>query len=481
VENTSPILPTPSHLSLDKKTDRWLFVVLFIIVALAPLPLGANRPLPMAMLGVAIGMLLILWSLLLSFGRLSMRIDSKRLRWPIFFYFIVCLWILIQWMPGLPFQITDPIWKEAGRRLGEPNLLPHISVNPNATLEGLMHLLAYAGIFWLTFQFTRQSERAWTAVRAITIIGSLYALYGIIIYMTGNGWILIYPKWSYPHSLTSTFVNRNSYASFAGLTLLCAVSLFIKHLRPFFALRHPLRSKIAIIVEQVLAKAVWKTAAILIISTALLLSTSRAGVASTLVGLLCLLAFYLSQQRLKKLHALTLVVGAITAGMIVFAASGNHISKRLEVDQIDSNFDVRKRIYNLTWEAIMTSPWKGTGFGTFADVFPAYRDADRLSPVLWDKAHNTYLENALELGLPAALLLNLALALLAIRCARGVVVRRRDKLLPALGVGASILVGLHSLVDFSLQIPAVAILYACIMGLAVGQSWHIRSADLNEP
>ena len=32
------------------------------------------------------------------------------------------------------------------------------------------------------------------------------------------------------------------------------------------------------------------------------------------------------------------------------------------------------------------------------------------------------------------------------------------------------LVGLHALVDFSLQIPAVAILYACILGIGCAQA-----------
>jgi len=37
-----------------------------------------------------------------------------------------------------------------------------------------------------------------------------------------------------------------------------------------------------------------------------------------------------------------------------------------------------------------------------------------------------------------------------------------------------LLVGAHSLVDFSLQIPAVAFTYALIMGAAVGQAKPTR-------
>ena len=38
-------------------------------------------------------------------------------------------------------------------------------------------------------------------------------------------------------------------------------------------------------------------------------------------------------------------------------------------------------------------------------------------------------------------------------------------------VAASVLVGVHAMVDFSLQLPAVALLYALIMGVACAQSW----------
>ncbi|MCP4196499.1 MAG: hypothetical protein GY762_05045, partial [Proteobacteria bacterium] len=41
----------------------------------------------------------------------------------------------------------------------------------------------------------------------------------------------------------------------------------------------------------------------------------------------------------------------------------------------------------------------------------------------------------------------------------------------ATGLAATTLVSSHALFDFSLQIPAVAITYAAIMGLAVAQSF----------
>jgi O-antigen ligase len=87
------------------------------------------------------------------------------------------------------------------------------------------------------------------------------------------------------------------------------------------------------------------------------------------------------------------------------------------------------------------------------------------------RAHNTYLENALELGIPAAAMLCLAIALIAVQCFLGVGRRRRDFVFPALACAVSVQVAVHSLVDFSLQIPAVAAAYALVLGLGYAQSW----------
>ena len=102
-------------------------------------------------------------------------------------------------------------------------------------------------------------------------------------------------------------------------------------------------------------------------------------------------------------------------------------------------------------------------------MFKLYRSED--VQYLYDKAHNSYLENSFELGIPVALSLFLSLLGLFWLCLKGVFSRQRNWLYPATGVAATALVASHSLIDFSLQIPAVAITYSAIMGLAVAQSF----------
>jgi len=450
--------------------ERAVFAALILVVALAPLPFGSDRPLPAALLAFAVGLLLMGWSLtfLLSRDR-RLPVPLSRIGWPLALYAVVCLWILIQWSPGMFSGVSDPIWREAARLL-DMDVDARISVAPEATITGLMHLLTYAGVFWLSLQFNREPDRTRLSIRAVAAIGTLYALYGLGVFLSGNESILIYRKWVYADSLSSTFVNRNSYATFAGLTLLCAVTVLIDRLRHLLSLERPLRIKVAMIIEELAARSAWTTVFVLAISLALVFSTSRAGVVSSMCGLILLLAIQAARRALSKTQMALMAAVALLLALATFVASGHRLSDRLAAENVGESFEQRNAVYATTLDAIESSPWTGTGFGTFADVFPAYR-SDSLYNVYWDKAHNTYLENALELGVPAAVLLNLAIFLLAFRTARGVAIRRREKGWPAIGLAATVIVALHSYVDFSLEIPAVAILYAFLLGLSVSQSW----------
>lgn len=449
--------------------SRALFSILVTLVALAPLPLASNRPLPAALLGFGAGMALLLWSVSIARGA-RIAVPPARIAWPLGLFTAVCLWSLAQWLP-LPIEAWgDPIWSEAGKALGTP-LTNRITVNPEATLTGLMRLLTYGIVFWLTLQLTREAEEARRALRTAVFIGAVYASYGLIVYLLGNQWLLIYPKWAYLDALTSTFVNRNSFATFAGLSLLCAVSMLLDSIGHIFSLRRSMRQKLALVIEHALGDARWMVLAVLIIAIALLLTASRAGVASSLVALLFLFALRQSGGASLRSAAVTL---ALLGGLLALAVSigGSGLMERYARDDVWLNQVKRADIYNTTWAVIASNPWTGTGLGTYEDVIAGYRDGSIDMRYKIDKAHNSYLETIAELGLPAALALHTALLLLALRAAKGLAERRRNRSLPAIGLAATLLVALHALVDFSLQISAVAIFYVFILGLSVSQSWR---------
>ena len=120
------------------------------------------------------------------------------------------------------------------------------------------------------------------------------------------------------------------------------------------------------------------------------------------------------------------------------------------------------------------APLTGFGLGSYEYVYPFY--AQEHFRVTMDKAHNDYLELAAGIGLPAALLWWAAMAWAVGLCVQAVFVRRHDRVYPLIALGATALVGFHSIFDFSLQIPAIALMYAVILGLGVAQSFSSRAA-----
>lgn len=453
---------------------RLIFAGLIAVVALAPLPLGSNRPLPAALLLAATGALLVAWPAVVLFSREGLRMGSLQvLITPALLYALVLAWVFFQAAPlppalsGLLQSWGDPLWREASAALGS-NLAPHISINPAATLEGGFRLITYGGLFWLAFQLTRDPARAAQARLVIIAIGSAYSLYGLFALFGGEAWLLGTIGARPDQSLTSSFVNRNSYATFAGLTLLAALSLFLERIRHLVTLDGSLKRKAALIIEHIVFQSRLLTAAILTITLALFLTTSRGGIFASLFALGALILLQLPRRGGKGRQPLGLVA-LVILGVAVVAGGGNFLD-RLERQGLSLETDLRSTLFSTTIGAIKTAPLKGTGFGTYKEAIEPYRANDPNIFALWEKAHNTYLENALELGLPAALALNIAILLVARVAYKGVRERRRHKSFPALGVAATLLVGLHALVDFSLQIPAVAVLYAFMMGLAVAQS-----------
>jgi O-antigen ligase len=141
--------------------------------------------------------------------------------------------------------------------------------------------------------------------------------------------------------------------------------------------------------------------------------------------------------------------------------------KRVEVDST-----TRLNAYKIALTAIADNPWRGFGLGAFDAAFKMYRDSTVRA--WFHHAHNDYLELAVELGVPFALMYLFAVMAAISCCVQGAAKRKRDEVFPILAVAASATVGLHSFVDFSMQIPAVAAIYSGILGLGVAQSWSTR-------
>ncbi len=461
-------MDTNDGFAVVKRTPM-IFRTLIALVVLAPLPFASVSAWSWSLAASIVGILLIAWTARLAINGESPPVGLRRM-WPVVLLFGLTIgWAVVQALPITPVSWHHPLWRSVGETLGGGGD-GSISLNPFATRTALVRLLTYAGVFWLSLQYCRSPKRAWQVMYGLAIAGLVYSAYGLIVEFSGTKMILWSDKYAYRDDLTSTFVNRNSYATYAGLTLICASGLLVKIISENLGAYPGWREGLRRLLEHVAPRAWILLVAWIVISMALLLTHSRGGFISTAVGLL-VLCLTLGLTRQVKLRFAVFVTGlVIVAGAFFFALGGDVTDQRLAKAFVEK--EERLRVYGLTVQAIEAAPLLGTGYGTFEEVLRFYRNPSLGS--FYAKAHNTYLENALELGLPGAVALFATVGGLSILTLVGVRRRRRDAVYPCIGFAATTLVAAHSLVDFSLQIPAVALTYSLLMGAACAQSWSTR-------
>lgn len=446
----------------------WLFLA---VVILSPLPKGSVHMWSWATYGACLSVFIITWSIIEQFHNHRTVFNVYHILGPTCLFVGVLLWAAVQVLPISPVDWHHPIWVDATNAVGT-EITSTISINKFAGASGIVRLLLYAGVFWLAFQFGRDPQRARQVFSALAITGGIYAAYGISVEISGSATILWMKKTSYFDVLTSTFVNRNSYATFAGLGLIATTACLVRISENInFGDAAP-RIWVVEFINILLGKNWYIVSCWLLIFVALLLTGSRGGFLSTFLGMIVFIIIINSRKNVPGGNRLGLILSIGFATLTLLVISGALLLERLAGTTIES--DLRPEIYRLTVDAIADRPWTGFGLGTFEDVFRIYR-SDKISATV-AKAHNTYLEIALELGIPAATALVSTLIWLTGICFKGVFKRRREAVWSCGGLAASVIVGTHSLIDFSLQIPAVSMTYALILGVACAQSWSTRES-----
>ncbi len=452
-------------------TEARLFWGLMALIAFVPLPLGSNRPVWWSLMAIWAGVLFLGHAYLRWRSPTDDYIAARKVLAIVVPFFLATAWACIQVFPWMPEALAHPIWAETRALLDGP-AVSMISVNPYETVTGIMRWLTYAAIFWLALQLGRDPSFAQLGIKAIVYISLVYGAYGVIVHLGGWERILWFDKWAYQGYLTSTFVNRNSYATYAGIGLLCTTALLLQSVGSIMRSQASLRTKIELSVELMTGSVAYLVIGFVVLSTAILLTGSRAGVTSTFIGIVFLILCFGYTRVIPRQQTAALIGIVVALSLIFLAISGGTVIDRLS--DLERNASQRSDIYELTIAAIQTSPWVGTGLGTFSDAYNIFRDAALPAGPTWQDAHNSYLENAMELGIPAALLLFVAVASMGELCLFGMIRRRRARIYAPIGIAILALVGVHSLFDFSLEIPAVTATFAFIMGISCAQSFSSK-------
>lgn len=440
-------------------------------VALTPFPLGSNRDWAWSPLGVVTGMLLLMHVVyLLVSGRPSVMTWSA-LGFPTVALGVVLLWSVVQTLELPYLSMPNPILESAGKVLGGGSRV-RITLDDERTRTAIMRLMSYCGIFLLSAELAK--DRAFCRRLCATVIGSavVVTLYGWVMQVTAQSCV----AWTYikrpiedgPCSFSGTFINSDNYATYVGLATLVCLAQLHALLLDNNARTGPARERWRIYLMTMSGKGSLLLGALLILLGGAIYSGSKAGLVSLVFAAIIMNTTLNFLQRGSRATIVWSAISILVLMAFVLAIGGETVISRAIAFLSEGDRD-RVALYSMTLNGIALRPWTGWGLGTFASAYSILQPP-QLEP-FYDKAHNVYLEILMTLGIPCACLFFAALAFIVMRCLKGMALRSRDSHYPALGFGATMLVGLHSSVDFGVQIPAVAVLYTTLLGLGWSQSW----------
>jgi O-antigen ligase len=452
--------------------DWGLFYLVLGGLAWAPLWFGSDRIFPWAVNALWFAALTFVYEGNIIFRSRHHPFGLKQLRAPAVMFALVVFWIFLQNSTVFPVALQHPIYGMASDVLGQ-QLDGSISVNRDLTTLALMRLLTAACAFWLVLQLTRNPERAHLLLRAVGLIAAVYAVYGLVDAATGGTMSGFAPEGG-GLFVRATFKNRNSFATYAGLGLLANSAVLFRSYRHALPNGESWQMRLGAFLEAAGSRGLFEIATTLALLAALLLSGSRGGIVASLLGLVALglLTFGRSPKRGTEQIEMVLFMTLVVVG--AFYLFGDVFAGRIATSGlVDAG---RLAVYDITLQSILDAPFTGFGYGTFQDVFPMYRDQSVSIVEAWDMAHNTYLEVLQGLGVIGGALLIGTVVILVWYCGRGVLQRRQGFAPATVGLSASLLVGTHALVDFSLQIQAVSLTFTTLLAAGVAQSISSRRA-----
>ncbi|MET4290142.1 hypothetical protein ABIB06_000237 [Bradyrhizobium sp. LB8.2] len=444
-------------------SDRAAAAILYVSLAAPPFLFGSREPTTVAF-----------WCVLLSCG--GILASPRHLRRPhlgvligICFVCVCFLFVLHEQLAERPWIASyHPIWAKASQALGRP-IKPFVSIVREEPYFSLGVPFANIAALLLGLVLGVDLRRSRAGLRVMAWAGAAYAAYGIFALVFEPTVVLWREKTAYVGSLTSTFINRNTAATYFGSCSVVWLGLLLESVR-----RHLPRGEIRWL--QVPSQLLSNSSKILLIRlamlslciTAMFMTGSRGGVLISMSLLLVTFTIYFRGDlpRGKSLVVVAPIIGLIVLALL--AIVGGSVTSRIELYGLWDT--ARIAAWRSTLEIITDNIWFGTGLGTFEWAFPAYRSSDVSMWGVWDAAHSTPLEMAAELGLPLTMVISLAWIGGLVILVRGLWGSRRRSLVPLISLSVSLIALLHSMFDFSLQVAGFSIVVFALLGIGISQA-----------
>lgn len=449
----------------------------------APLPLGSNRPWALALLAGLLWLLVVVRAAWGASEAGAPQWQGWRRGWACAALAAVPVAVaLAQLAVGL-----QPA-AEAGRAA-----LGTLSVHDTGLF--LLRALACLAAVLLVLAGVRSQLRARQLLAALLMGGLLQALFAVLLYSSQAQYQFLYFSFHQGQRATGTFPNPDHLAGYLELSLAAGLGLLLSQFGSAQGESRHWRQAVARVADFLVSAKMLVRLTLVVMVVALVLTRSRMGngaffAAMLLVGLwVAVVSQRLRRPALWVVASMALVDIVVigqwvglervvdrlggTAESTVIDAGHGFVFDLDENTRREESLQQRMKVPAASLPLVAERPWFGHGGGSYQYAFPAVKSPDLL--MNWNHAHNDYIELAVDVGLVGLLPLLLLAAATAWRAAR-LLHDDQPRLSRGIGVAALtalICMGLHSLVDFNLQIPANALVFTTLLALvwAVPGRW----------
>jgi O-antigen ligase len=390
---------------------------------------------------------LILW-LLHTDSMTALSVPSRR--------FVAIIAGAATYLTATLIPVPSGIWMLFGNRdfvasgfilVGDPVPWLPISMTPDRTIAALLSLLPPLATFLLAIRADLVARQHTLVVLIAAILASI--IFGVMQVVAGFHSDLYLYEGTSRGGATAFFANRNHLATLCLMGMPFATALLVQ--------AKPSSSRSARTGQLVLA-----AGALAFLGVGALVVQSLAGwllLLPTLLG--CLLIFRFG-RRGTRLQWLAAIGGAALAVALLAALFAPFTA--VDIDRTVGELQPleRQQIMRNTARAIGDHLPMGAGFGSFQQIYPRYEDREQITPGYANRAHNDYLELALEGGLPGVALLGALMwwwVRQSVRAWSGTA--KAGHFARAASIAILILLA-HSLVDYPVRTAAIA----CVAALA---------------
>jgi putative inorganic carbon (HCO3(-)) transporter len=448
--------------------ERVSLGLLLALILWAPFPLGSNRAWAWGLLEAGLFVAGICW--LFGWMRGEFRTpDVLGRAWPgLAMLGAWLVYLTIYWVP-LPPALVGVLSPEAGKLYALAKdygaSQTYLSVDPNASFVFWLKSCAYATAFFLVIALCRDRGRLRLVAYTLVLSGLVQAVYGGLMHLAGENFVIFGASVMHASQASGGFVNRNHLAGFLEIALAVGIGLMIADLEDTG--QRTWRRFARDLAQVLLSRKAPLRIFLIVMVVGLVMTRSRMGNTAFFSSLLVAGAIGLALSRHATRSTVVLIASLIVMDIFIVGAWFG-VEKTVQRIEETTKRDVEERV-DPSGQALAIYrdfPVFGSGAGTFYTAFSRYRSEEILP--FFDFVHNDYVQFLTDTGAMGICIIGL-FAIMALAAAILAQARRRDPLARGMGfavVMGTTALGIHSAVDFNLQIPANA--FAFMILLAFG-------------